>query len=76
MSAITKLKLLGSETYHASHGMDATAVARADEEVGVAPHEVLRHPHLDTVREEAVRVGLEGLDVAEDVVPSATVEPD
>lgn len=63
-------------TYHATHGVDAPAVAGADEEVGVAPHEVLSHPHLNPVREEAVRLGLECLDVAEDVVPSSTVEPD
>lgn len=62
--------------YHAAHGVDAATVAGADEEVGVAPHEVLGHPDLDAVREEAVRMALEGLDVAEDVVPSPTVEPD
>ena len=62
-------------TYHATHGVNTATVAGADEEVGVAPHEVLSHPHLHPVGEEAVRVALEGLDIAEDVVPSSTVQP-
>lgn len=56
--------------------MDAAAVARADEEVGIGAHEVLGHADVDAVGEEAVGVRPEGLDVAEDVVPPAAVEAD
>lgn len=50
-------------------------MAGADEEVGVASHEVLGHANLDPVREEAIRVSLEGFDIAENVIPSSTVKP-
>lgn len=63
-----------TETYHASHGMHTTSVACSDEEVGVAPHEVLRHPNLNSVGKKAVGVSLKGLDVTENVVPSTTIE--
>jgi hypothetical protein len=62
-------------TYHASHGVDAATVARADEEVRVGAHEALRHADEGAVGEQAVGVGAERLDVAEDVVPAAAVEP-
>lgn len=63
-------------TYHAAHGVDSTPVAGPDEAVGVALHEVLSHADEYSVGQEAVRVRLEGLDVAEDVIPSAAVEAD
>jgi hypothetical protein len=62
-------------TYHAAHGVDAATVARADEEVRVGAHEALRHADEGAVGEQAVGVGAERLDVAEDVVPAAAVEP-
>lgn len=46
-----------------------------DEEVRVRAHEVLGHADEGAVGEEAVRVRAERLDVAEDVVPAAAVEP-
>lgn len=62
-------------TDHAAHGVDAAAVAGLDEEVGVGAHEVLGHADEGAVGEEAVGAGAERLDVAEDVVPAAAVEP-
>lgn len=54
--------------------MNTTAVTSPDEKLGVGLHEVLSHPDLDTIRQEAVRMCLEGLDIAEDVIPSSAIQ--
>lgn len=69
------MKFCNKLTYHATHGVDTAAVAGLDEEEGVGAHEVLGHADEGAVGEEAVGVGAERLDVAEDVVPAAAVEP-
>lgn len=68
-------EIYGQLIYHAAHGVDSATVAGVYEEVGVGAHEVLGHADEGAVGEEAVRVGAERLDVAEDVVPAAAVEP-
>lgn len=56
--------------------MNPALVASPDEEIRIRFHEVLPHPDLESVREETIGVTLKGLDVAENVVPSAAVQPD
>lgn len=51
-------------------------MACPDEQIGVAPHEVLSHADLNPVGQQAVGMSLESLDVAEDVIPSAAVQSD
>lgn len=55
--------------------MDTTPMASVDEKIRITSHEVLGHPNLNTIRQKAVWVGLESLDIAEDVIPPPTVEP-
>lgn len=61
-------------TYHASHSMDAMFMTGVDEQVRVTSHKVLRHANKNSIREQAIGVSLESLDVAENVIPSTTVE--
>lgn len=49
-------------------------MAGSDEEIGVTPHEVLGHTNLTPIRQQPVRVTLEGLNVAENIISSAAVE--
>ena len=60
--------------YHSPHGMHSSLVARLDEEIAVALHEVLGHAHEHAVRKETIRMIPERLDIAEYVVPTATIE--
>lgn len=59
---------------HAAHGVDAAAVAGADEQPDVGVHERHRHVDVDAVRQDEFRVVLEHLDEGEDVVPPTAVE--
>lgn len=61
-------------TYHATHGMHATPMARPDEELRIAPHKVLSHANLNSVWQQAIWVSLESFDIAKDVIPSSTVQ--
>ena len=60
--------------YHSSHGMHSSLVARLNEEIAIALHEVLGHAHEHAVRKETIRMIPERLDIAEYVVPTATIE--
>lgn len=55
--------------------MDPAPVTSPDKQIGVASHEMLRHADLNPVGKKAVGVSLKRLDVAENVVPSAAVQP-
>ena len=54
--------------------MGSAPVARPNEKIRVALHEVLSHPNLNPVRQQPIRVTLEGFDIAENVIPSATIQ--
>jgi len=60
--------------YHASHCMDTALMTGVDEQIGVTPHKVLSHANLCPIGEQSIRVTLECLDVAENVIPSTTIE--
>ena len=51
-------------------------VAGLDEESRVGREERFVHGHHLTIRQDAIRVIFQGLDIAEDVVPAAAVEGD
>lgn len=59
---------------HATHGVDAAAMAGLDEELDVGVHEGDRHSDGRAVRKNETGVLAELLDDAEDVVPATAVE--
>ena len=60
---------------HAAHRVDVAAMARLDQQLRVALHEVRRHRDQRAVGEAEILVAAELLDAREDVVPAAAVEP-
>lgn len=54
--------------------MHAAPVTGPDEQIGVASHEVLSHADLNSVGKKTIGVGLERLDIAENVIPSTAVQ--
>src|ERR1700678_4350522 len=59
---------------HATHGVDAAAMASADEKVDVGLEKMLFHRHRGAIgNDEFLRIA-KGLDEAEDVIPAPAVE--
>ena len=62
------------ECRHAADRVRAPSVARADEQVGIRPHERNGHRDLRPIGQDELLASAELLDDAEDVVPSACVQ--
>ena len=75
-SAVVGLRIVldGHLRGHASHGVDAAAVAGLDEQLDVGVQEVAVHRYLRAVGEDEFGALAEFLDEAENVVPAAAVE--
>ena len=64
----------GDKRSHAANRMRAAAMARAHEQLRVGVHKRHAHRHGRTVGQDRVLVGVELLDGAKDVVPTARIE--
>src|SRR5215469_4208056 len=59
---------------HPSHGVNATAMARLDQEVNIRLQKMFLHRYRRPIRKHKVRTAPELLDEAEDVIPAPTVQ--
>lgn len=59
---------------HAPHRQRAALVTGLDQQPRIGGEEGFVHGHHLTIRQDAIRMVLQGLDVAEDVVPAAAVQ--